>query len=362
MGFGPQLNVIVGHNAQGKTSILESLYLITQFKSFRSSKNQDLILYGQQEASISCELTKPYPTKILFGFDQKRKRVQIDGKAINHRSRYEFLGTSVSFSPDDLSLIKAGPDERRDFLDDLAINIDPSIATIFAQFAKTLTQRNRLLKQLQEGHSQSSLDLWDEAFIREAIRVYEIRESVVSKLSPVLPRIYNRLFGVAEELSLHYLNQFNDQIPSAEEFLKRLQSRRIAEIAVGYSLIGPHRDDLEIKINGLASRSFASQGQCRSLVIALKVAQLELTREAQKVAPLLLLDDIISELDEDRVRALLSYLSHYPGQMFLTTVEKTKIENLRENFANFQSYELSSNAPKSRINAELAADAGLLLS
>ncbi len=340
--------MIEGKNAQGKTSILEALYLVTQLKSFRTSKLSDLILHGKQEASVSCELIKPFPTKILFGFDQKKKNLQIDSKPISSRSKYEFLGTSVSFSPDDLSLIKGGPELRRSFIDDLVINLDPNTATQYGQFEKALTQRNRLLRQIRDGEGDASnLDLWNEIFVREAVNIYSLREQVLVRLNKVLGSIYERLFGSNEQIQILYQHQFENKIPTSGEFLERISRRREAEMAVGYSLIGPHRDDLDIQINGLSSRSFASQGQCRSLVIALKVAQLELTKEAQKMAPLLLLDDIISELDDERVHSLLSYLSSYPGQMFLTTVEQTKIEKLSQNFADFHSFELGLKAVKS---------------
>jgi len=352
-GFGPQLNVIVGNNAQGKTSLLESLNILTQLKSFRTSRFQDLISHGSLECSITADLEKPQPSRIIFGFDQTKKRLQIDGKAMGLRSRYPFMGTSVSFSPDDLGLIKGGPDSRRDFVDQLAVNLDPQLSQNFTQFDKTLKQRNRLLKQLRDGEGSASvLAVWNESFVRESLGIYKIREEAIQKLNAILPRIYNLLFGTTEEISLRYSHQFEEKIPSESILLERLEKRREAEIAVGHSLIGPHRDDLDIQIGGLSSRAFASQGQCRSLVIALKVSQLELTKEAQKLAPILLLDDIISELDEERVKSLLGYLSQYPGQMFLTTVEKTKIENLRQNFSDFQTIELGNNPSENALKQE----------
>lgn len=344
-GFGPQLNVIVGNNAQGKTSLLESLNILTQLKSFRTSRYQDLISHGSVESSITADLEKPQTSRIIFGFDQTRKKLQIDGKPSSVRSRYPFMGTSVSFGPDDLGLIKSGPEGRRDFIDQLAVNIDPQLSQSFIQFEKNLSQRNRLLKQLRDGEgSLRVLEVWNESFIKEALSIYQIRSQAIQKLNSILPQIYNLLFGTREEINLRYLHQFEESLPSEKDFFERLEKRREAELAVGHSLIGPHRDDLDIQIGGLSSRAFASQGQCRSLVIALKVAQLELTKEAQKLAPILLLDDIISELDEERVKSLLGYLSQYTGQMFLTTVEKTKIENLRQNFSDFQTIELSSEA------------------
>jgi len=340
-GFGPQLNVIVGNNAQGKTSLLESLNLLTQLKSFRTTRFQDLISHGSSETSITADLEKPQPSRVIFGFDQSKKKLQIDGKATGIRSRYPFMGTSVSFSPDDLGLIKGGPEGRRDFVDQLVVNIDPQLSQNFAQFDKALTQRNRLLKQLREGEgSISVLEVWTDSFIKEALGIYQIRAEAIQKLNGILPQIYNLLFGTTEDIYLRYLHQFEERLPSQNDLMERFAKRREAEVAVGHTLIGPHRDDLDIQIGGLSSRAFASQGQCRSLVIALKVAQLELTKEAQKLAPILLLDDIISELDEDRVKSLLGYLSQYAGQMFLTTVEKTKIENLRQNFSDFQTIEL----------------------
>lgn len=332
----------MGNNAQGKTSILEALYLITQLKSFRSSVLQELVHHGAEESSVSVDLSQPLPTKILFGFSSKKKHLKIDDKIVAQRAKYPFLGTSVSFSPDDLSLVKTGPEARRDFLDSLSINLQPDHVQTYQQFQKLLSQRNRLLKSFKEGSRDfSSLELWTVAYVDQALLIYEIRKQSIQKLSVYLPEIYERLFSSGEEIELKYLNQFEGATPQKEAFLERLRTRQEAEIAVGYTLVGPHRDDLEIELGGLSAKAYGSQGQCRSLVIALKVAQLELTRAAQSLAPILLLDDIISELDESRVRSLVRYLAAYPGQLFLTSVEKEKLESLRSNFSDFQITELS---------------------
>jgi len=355
-GFDPQLNVIVGKNAQGKTSILEALSLVTQLKSFRSHRLDELIQRGQTQMSVTVELDRPTKSRLLIGVEGNRKKIRLDDKIISSTMQYEFLGSSVSFVPDDLYLLKGGPDQRREFFDHLIVTLDPGARATFRNFQKSLKQRNSLLKRIRDGERLTGeLDLWTAQYIEAAERVYSLRQNIIRQVSEAVQLVYQSLFNVSETLQLNYEHGYSSAEFNRDDIELRLDRRREAEAAVGYTLVGPHRDDIQFLINDLDVRSYASQGQTRSLIIALKISQLELTRKQLGIDPILLLDDIISELDEERVHTLISYLAQYPGQLFVTTAESDKLKKLHEQFSSFQLIELSGspNRLKSPLKASL---------
>lgn len=340
--FHPQLNVIVGKNAQGKTSILEALSLISQLKSFRSHRLDELIQSGKTQMSVSAELSKPTRSRVLLAAEGNRKTIRLDEKRMSSASKYPLMGMSVSFVPDDLYLLKGGPDGRRQFFDDLALCVDPQNFQIYKNFQKALKQRNGLLKQIKEGLASSDqLEIWTSAYVSSAQAVYKLRQALLKKMEASLCLIYQSLFGVSEQIGIRYEHGFERDDFDDMDFYARLARRQDAEMAVGYTLVGPHRDDFKFFINGLEVKASASQGQTRSLVIALKISQVELVRQQRQVDPLLLLDDIISELDEQRVQALVRYLANYSGQLFVTTAEAAKLKRLHEQFSSFKLIELS---------------------
>lgn len=345
-GFSPNLNVIVGKNAQGKTSLLESLYLATHLKGFRSNTTKEVIQYGSEEASVQIDLIKPTASSIRIGLVGARKQIRVDEKKIASKTKYPFLGSSVCFIPDDLLLIKGGPEARRNYIDDLIIARDPKLVSIYQQFQKILKQRNRLLKSFKEGQGDSlQLELWTSQFIEAAVQVYQQRAELLKVLEPCVGECYQQLFGVEESVSVEYLHGYDEE-PTEKLVEQRLSRLVEAEKAIGYTLIGPHRDDFEFRIQDLVARHYASQGQIRSLIITLKVAQIELTQQSRGHKPILLLDDIISELDDDRVKCLVNYLALYDGQMFVTTAEMQKLQKLHEQFPDFQLFDLHKLAPK----------------
>lgn len=335
------MNIFVGPNARGKTTILESLALITSLKSFRTSKNLELIQNGKTEASVTIKLYTPTASKIVLAIEAHRKAIKMDEKQITPRSKFPFLGSSVSFGPDDLYLIKGGPDGRRDFLDELSIGLDPSVLKIIQRFERVLKQRNKLLNLIKNGGSCfEEYSIWTKEFLDAAIPLYKERFKTVSILNEKLNKIFKDLFQINESVSVTYKHSLSTEDDVAGALSEKIDQLSDAEKAVGYTLVGPHRDDLIFKIDQMEARDYASQGQIRGIVIALKVAQLELTRDHRNWSPILLLDDIISELDDQRVEALVEYLSNYPGQLFVTTAEVNKVKALHSKFSGFKLVDL----------------------
>lgn len=339
--FHDRLNVIVGKNAQGKTTVLEAISFLTQLKSFRAGHNRELIQENTYEASILAEISKPTHSQVLISFEERKKSIKIDNKKISSVAKYPFYGTSVSFVPDDLYLVKGGPDQRRNFFDELTLAVEPKAVSTYQQFQKILKQRNRVLKGLKNLEPwQDQLELWTDQYIEASIRVYKERVSCLEKVNELFPQLYRELFQKTENVEIEYETGYPQRVPSQSEMQERLDRLAEAEKAVGYTLTGPHRDDFHFQISGLIARSYASQGQTRSFVIALKLTQLELIRKTRSIAPILLLDDIISELDDSRVQSLVSFLSDYPGQLFVSTAEQNKLKTLHEQFSSFHLVDL----------------------
>ncbi len=339
---------MVGPNAVGKTSILEALSLLTQLKSFRSTRSTELVQNSFSQASVAAELEKPTASRVLISMEETRKRLEIDGKTVTSKARYPLIGGSVTFSPDDLSLVKSGPEARRDFLNELCVSLNPSFALVLKKYDKILRQRNLLLKMLKERKAPlDSLVPWTEGLIESAVPIYRERADTVEILNESLGAIYRNLFGVNEFVRTQYEHRLESspQGLNAQEIerllVDKLNRYAEAEIASGYSLVGPHKDDMGFFIQNMEARTYGSQGQIRGLVIALKVAQLELTKKFRTFTPILLLDDIISELDDARVQALVTYLSNYPGQLFVTTAEISKVKALHSQFQGFKVIDLA---------------------
>lgn len=292
--------------------------------------------------AVTAVLSKPTHTRVLIGVENGRRVIRVDDKKLQSPAKYPLRGMSVSFVPDDLYLLKGGPEARRDFFDQLAMSLDPTAEAAFKQFHKCLKQRNFLLKRIKEGQrSDRELELWTLQYIESSMRIYDIRRKTISQMAEILRLVYQSLFQLSESVDLSYQHGFEREDFQKEELELRIARRIEAEKATGYSLVGPHRDDIEFLLSEFSVRTYASQGQTRSLVIALKIAQLELIRGTRNIHPLLLLDDIISELDEQRVQALIGYLANYEGQLFVTTAEAHKLRRLHEQFSSFKLIELS---------------------
>ncbi len=314
---------------------------MTFLKSFRTSTISEFLQSGKDSGSISIGIEKPSAHRVVIGINQNRKLIKVDENLVTQKNKYPFLGQSVSFVPDDLYLMKGGPDGRREFMDDLGITLEPGYRDILKRFQTSLKQRNTVLRAIKEGESRfSELLTWTDEFVRCAVPVYEERLDLTRRLNEILPQIFHNLFNVSEKVSVSYETNLPEEASLSDALFSKLNRLSEAERAVGYGLVGPHRDDFLFKINHLEARSYASQGQMRGMVIALKVAQIELSRTHRNGSPILLLDDIISELDEHRVQSLIEFLASYPGQLFVTTAEVNKVRSLHRQFSSFKVIDL----------------------
>lgn len=301
--FDEGTNIFYGDNAQGKTNILESVYLCGTTKSHKGSKDKEMIRFLQDEAHIRMELNRNGSSyKIDMHLKKnKAKGIAINGIPIRKASELLGIGNFVFFSPEDLNIIKDGPGERRRFLDLELCQLNKIYLYNLSNYNKIVNQRNKLLKEIHlYPEYREMLDIWDEQMAEYGARIIRDRERFVKILNEIVSGIHKKLSGNREELSVSY-----EKSVSAESFGEMLKKNRDRDIRFKMTLLGPHRDDLSMMIRDADIRRYGSQGQQRTAALALKLAEIELVKREIKDTPVLLLDDVLSELDRNRQHYLL---------------------------------------------------------
>lgn len=297
-------NIFFGDNAQGKTNILESIYLSGTTKSHKGSKDKEIIRFGCEEAHIRTIVEKH---GVDYQMDMHLKKNRSKGIAINRipiRKASELFGilNLVCFSPEDLNIIKSGPAERRRFLDLELCQIDRVYLHHLSKYNKILNQRNKLLKDIPVRQELAdTLSIWDVQLIECGRKIIEAREKFVDELNKIVYDIHKQISGDREELILKY-----EPDARAEELEQRLIACRDRDLKFGQTNVGPHRDDLSFFIKGVDIRKFGSQGQQRTSALSLKLSEIELVKKSIHETPILLLDDVLSELDSHRQNFLLN--------------------------------------------------------
>ena len=303
MDFDPGTNVLYGDNAQGKTNILEAVYVCATTKSHRGSKDREIIEFGEDESHIKMQLRKDdVPYRIDMHLKKnKTKGVAVNGIPLRRASELFGIVNVVFFSPEDLNLIKNGPADRRRFIDLELCQLNRLYVHSLVQYNRVVIQRNKLLKELFfHPEYEEMLDIWDMQLVKYGKKLIESRERFVKELGVIVAEIHRNLTGGREELMVRY-----EKNVSADEFERKLQTSRKRDLKVKMSMTGPHRDDLLFEVKGVDIRRFGSQGQQRTAALSLKLAEIELVKRAIKDTPVLLLDDVLSELDSSRQQYLL---------------------------------------------------------
>lgn len=300
-------NLFYGDNAQGKTNILEAVYLCGTTKSHRGSKDRETIKFGQEESHIRMNISK---NEISYRIDMhlkknKAKGIAINGLPIRKASELLGLGNFVFFSPEDLNIIKNGPSERRRFLDMELCQLNKVYLYSLMNYNKILMQRNKLLKDIYfNPEYEDTLDIWDMQMVEYGCQVIRAREAFVKQLNQIIYEIHRKLSGGREALLVTY-----EKNVSEEAFVEMIHRNREKDIKLKMSHTGPHRDDLSFLIRDVDIRRFGSQGQQRTTALSLKLAEIELVKHNSKDSPVLLLDDVLSELDSNRQHYLLESIS-----------------------------------------------------
>jgi DNA replication and repair protein RecF len=329
--LSPRLNILCGKNGQGKTNFLEAIAFLTLGRSFRTRRDEDLIKAGEKEFYLKGKFRSSEEDLILeVGNDLSRVVVKVNG--LPYKSKRELFGRvrTVIFTPDDLQIIKGGPEKRREFLDLYLAQAYPDYRQIYLRFYRALYQRNALLKKLREGRRDlNELEVWTNRMVEEGSRVVLYRRQTMEEIGASLNH-YHQLMSNEQE-TLHCLYKGSGSLPDTldltaiqEGFWRSLLRRSDDERRRGYTLVGPHRDDLQIQMNQRWElRVYGSQGQQRTAALALKLAMVDLIEKTQGKAPLLLLDDVFSEFDSDRKQELLRLLTVGTQTVISTTELKT---------------------------------------
>ena len=325
----PGVNVIYGGNAQGKTNLLEGLWLFTGGHSFRGAKDVELprldTATGENAPTAALALdffSEGREQKALLQFENGRRSSVING--VKKKTGSALVGKicAVIFSPEHLLLVKEGPARRRGFLDGALCQIRPSYAGMLHVYQRALSQRNALLKDIGRfPELRDTLEVWDARLIQLGAAVMEERHRYVEKIAPQAQEIYRGISRGKEELSLSYvpsprLPEGSSQQDWIELFKTELRRTEASDVRSGFTSVGPHRDDLEITLGGLSARMYGSQGQQRSAVLALKLAEAQALSQLTGETPIVLLDDVMSELDQSRQDYLLNHL--HGRQVFIT--------------------------------------------
>ncbi len=321
--FSPGTNLFYGDNAQGKTNILEAVYFCGTTRSHRTSRDREMISFGAEEAHLRMQMKK---TSIDHRIDMhlkagRAKGIAINGVAIRKAQELIGLGNFIFFSPEDLGIIKNGPSERRRFLDMELCQLDKIYVSSLAGYNKVLQQRNRLLKDLSfRPQDMGTLDVWDEQLVHYGSALIRSREKFVKKLGEVIRPIHRKLSGGREEIEVGY--EKNTEVDSFADSVKKSREK---DLYLKSTECGPHRDDLSFLVNEIDIRKFGSQGQQRSAALSLKLAEIELVKEATGDVPVLLLDDVLSELDTGRQHYLLDSIGNI--QTFITCTGLEEYQN-----------------------------------
>ena len=341
--FTARKTILVGDNAQGKSNLLEAVELLASLKSHRTTRDRELVLDTQSAGQIEAVVERTHSTNELSIIFRKQGRRTVAVNRENLRRQLDFLGVlnAVQFSSLDLDLVRGAPDSRRSWLDNLLIQLEPVYSSILQQYNQVLRQRNALLKKIRairQDESLGSVDsfepqlrLWDEQLAAAGSRVTRRRARVVARLAPIARRWHKKISG-DEHLEVNYLPNVewaeDDPNKVQQAFLNKIEERRMAEQYQGKTVVGTHRDEIEFVIDRTPARYYGSQGQQRTLVLALKLAELKLIEEVIGEPPLLLLDDVLAELDPNRQKQLLEVI----GDRFQTIITTTHIDSFNQDW------------------------------
>lgn len=317
------MNIICGENAQGKTNLLEAIWLFTGAKSFRNSKDKEFVKFGEEKAVLKLDfLSEGIEKQATIEIEEKR-RATLNENKLKSASNLAGSFNAIIFSPNDLSLVKDGPSIRRRFLDTAIGQLYPSYIEILKKYLRAITQRNKVIKDYRYDSTLSvMLDIFESEIAQNGEKIIEFRKKYIEELNLFLPKVYNGISNGKEALDTSYICSLG-----GENLKESLLLSRKEDMYSSVTSVGPHRDDLEFKINGISARSFGSQGQKRSVALAVKLAEAEVIRKKTGECPIFLLDDVMSELDPIRQDFVLNHIEGM--QAFLTCCDPSNFKNLR---------------------------------
>jgi DNA replication and repair protein RecF len=334
----PKTNILIGENAQGKTNLIEAIYFGCFGKSFRTNKDKDLIAMEKQFNYVKMDIQKEYTEiKIEYSIHQERnKAIKINNNSINKLS--DILGNIniVLFSPEDLALVKGSPSVKRNFINRELSNLSKKYCNDLVEYNKILNHRNNLLKEMGFNNKQETMiEVFNEKLADKGAHLMLKRRDFITQLNTISNKIHKDITAGRENLSIDYLSNItlekNDQYDKIYlRYLNTLKEKLNSEIKLGYTLSGPHRDNFKLIVNGDDVKQFGSQGQQRTTALSLKLSEIELIKQEIDEYPILLLDDVFSELDLNRQKSLLDIFDYTQTIITSTTIDDVIKENIKD--------------------------------
>lgn len=319
ISWNERFNIIYGQNAQGKTNLLEAIYLLGHLKSFRGARGSELINHVGETAWIGAVVSfGGVCHRLEIGLQKNGRNPRVNGKTVQKLSQFLGYLRTVLFTPEELGTVKGFPAGRRALLDRAILQTDPAYLDRVQEYDRVLRQRNQLLKQQADDRE---LAPWSEALVRTGSRIRYDRQVYLQRFCPYLERVYREICGGTEVAGLHYTIEMMPLANLVDHLAAALERLATREKRLGLTLAGPHRDDLEFQVDRRPLRSFGSQGQQRSFLLAFKAAQVMDLEDQFRDPPVLLLDDIASELDSRRQAGFFNFLLNRKGQVFLTSAQ-----------------------------------------
>ena len=332
--FNPKINVFIGKNAQGKTNLLEAIYMCAYGKSFRTNRDKEIINFSKEEAYIGSNMNiNNYDKFLEIKMDRvKSKRIRINKNELkNYKELYSGLNV-VIFSPDDLKIVKEGPSGRRDFMDVGISKVKPVYTYNISRYNKILFQRNNLLKSNRfKKDLINLLDVFDMQIASIGTSIILERQKYVEKLSKIANTIHKNISSNNEELELKYISNvpiYENKSEMEKSYLMNLKENYKRDAEFGTTEVGPHKDDIYMSINDKDVRTYGSQGQQRTVVLSLKFSEVELIKAERGMYPVLLLDDVFSELDDSRRNYLISLFKDV--QTFITVTDAIDLKSMAD--------------------------------
>lgn len=329
------INIIYGDNAQGKTNLLECLWLFNGVRSFRGSKDNELISFTEKFAQIELDFySEDRLQNAQINIVNGKRQAILNGVSKNAPSHLIGKFCAIVFSPEHLTLVKSGPSERRRFIDGAICQLYPKYAIYLSKYNQILNQRNALLKEISRNKDLiETLDIWDEKLCISGAEIIDRRLNYIEKLKIKAKQFHNGISENKEDLELIYSGSLKNYEISEKQLIAKqlfdlIKKNRREDIFLGYTTVGPHRDDIDIKINDKKAKIFASQGQQRSVVLSLKLSEATLLYESIEEKPVILLDDVLSELDLFRQDYLLNKIKDW--QVFITCCESFAVDKLKK--------------------------------
>ena len=315
-------NIIFGDNAQGKTNILEAIFFASLGKSFRTNKEKELIKEKEQIAKVQIRFVKNNRDQNIKVEIDDKKRFFINDIPIKKLSELVGNINVVLFTPEDIEILRNEPARRRKFLNIMISQLRPKYIHIMAEYNRTLEQRNNYLKQIKyENKSKGNLEIWDEQLVNLGLKIYEYRKEFIDKINNRIKQIHLKTTENRENIEIKYKSNINEN-----DYIEKLKQNQDLDIQKGYTSVGIHRDDFEIFINEKNISIYGSQGQQRSSIISLKLAEAEVVYEEIEEYPVILLDDFMSELDKKRVSGFIKNIKN--NQVLITCTDKIRLDNM----------------------------------